>query len=437
MRLLGIGLHGIKIFCAFMELSRPIFHSFYDKLLSTIFNATDLVCKTSMEKAATVEKEVSARENTSGLVVSGDGSWRKRGFSSLFGLVSLIGWNTEKVIDIIIKSSYCKACEYTAEYSEWLQSHENNCEANHMGSAGKMEVDAVIEMFQRSESLYEIKYGSYIGDGDSKTFASILKSEPYENFSVQKKECLDHVQKRMGTRLRNLKKKVPGLGGKGKLTNKLIDELSIYYGLAIRRNHDSIEKMKNDIWATLYHKISTNEKPQHDKCPVGENSWCLWQKSKASNTLHNFSHKTALPDTVFNAIKPIYDELSNDDLLNRCLGGFTQNSNESFNATVWSMAPKFRSSGKTVLDIAGNLAVCTFNDGISSIMNVMKALDMTVGTNCYNFCVAADKLRIHLSDRLLSEAAKEARIALKSARKEEEAMNINMEGQLYGPGIAD
>lgn len=76
----------------------------------------------------------------------------------------------------------------------------------------------------------------------------------------------------MGTRLRNLKKNTKVLG-KGKLTRKLIDELSIYYGLAIRRNKDSVEDMRKEIWATFYHKISTDSKPQHDFCPTGENSW--------------------------------------------------------------------------------------------------------------------------------------------------------------------
>jgi len=37
-----------------------------------------------------------------------------------------------------------------------------------------MEVDAVIEMFQRSEALHGLKYANYIGDGDSKTFKGIL-----------------------------------------------------------------------------------------------------------------------------------------------------------------------------------------------------------------------------------------------------------------------
>ncbi|XP_029177185.1 uncharacterized protein LOC114945237 [Nylanderia fulva] len=249
MRLLGVGLNGIMKFCAFMDLPRPIFQSFYDRVVKRIAIGAEAVCQLSMKTAAQEEKKKSdEKENTDGITVSGDGSWRKRGFSSLFGFVSLIGWLSGKVVDVVIKSKYCKSCEFwekqedTEKYKEWIETHENECQANHEGSAGKMEVDAVIEMFQRSNSLHNLKYANYVGDGDSKTFKGIMDSEPYADFTVMKKECIDHVQKRMGTRLRNLKKNTKGLGGKGKLTGKLIDELSIYYGLAIRRNHDSVEK---------------------------------------------------------------------------------------------------------------------------------------------------------------------------------------------------
>ncbi|EFN78928.1 hypothetical protein EAI_07972, partial [Harpegnathos saltator] len=73
---------------------------------------------------------------------------------------------------------------------------------------GGKEVDAVVEMFRRSETLYDVKYASYVGDGDSKTYKGIIDAKPYDDFNVAKKECIDHVQKRMGTRLRNLKKKM-------------------------------------------------------------------------------------------------------------------------------------------------------------------------------------------------------------------------------------
>lgn len=55
------------------------------------------------------------------------------------------------------------------------------------------------------------------------------------------------MQKRMGTRLRKVKKDHKSLGGRGKLTDKLINKLTVYYGLVIRRNSDSKNKMKDAI----------------------------------------------------------------------------------------------------------------------------------------------------------------------------------------------
>ncbi|KYN10832.1 hypothetical protein ALC57_17032 [Trachymyrmex cornetzi] len=294
MHLLGIGLNGIIKFCAFMDL-RPTYQSCYDSIVNNILIATEAIRTKCITKAGEDEKIMSIeKEQMNGITVSGDGSWRKRGFSSLYGLVTLIEWSTGKVVDILVKSKYCKACEFwtkkkdTAEYEEWATSHLEQCQANHEESAGKMEVDAVVEMFSRSENLHNVKYVYYIGDDDSKTFKGIIDAEPYKDVTICKKECIDHVQKRMGTRLRNLKKNTKGLGGKGKLTGKLIDELAVYYGLTIRRNPNFIEKMRNDIWTTLYHKISTDEVPQHDKCPSGADSWCSWQKAKASDSLHEY-----------------------------------------------------------------------------------------------------------------------------------------------------
>lgn len=93
---------------------------------------------------------------------------------------------------------------------------------NHEGSADKIEVDAIIEMFLRSDEKFGVKYDNYIGDGDLKTFEAILDKNPYgDDFLVSKSECIGHVEKRMGTRLRNVKK-INKLGGKGKLTDALI-----------------------------------------------------------------------------------------------------------------------------------------------------------------------------------------------------------------------
>lgn len=55
-----------------------------------------------------------------------------------------------------------------------------------------------------------------------------------------------------------------------------------------------------------------------------------------------------------------------------------QNSNESFNATVRTLAPKSYASGKKIIDIATDIAVCNFNDGFKSIMEIIKVLNLAV-----------------------------------------------------------
>lgn len=443
-RLLGIGLAGIEKFCGIMDMPRPIFHSFYEKVVNIIHIAAKTVCESSMKNAVKNEKEKQGeKQNVDGLTVSGDGSWRKRGFSSLFGIATIIGYHTGKVLDVVIKSSYCKVCEFwnkfegTEEYEEWQKNHEGRCSANHEGSAGKMEPDAICEMFKRSEELYGEKYTNYIGDGDSKTYKSVVNSKPYGDTEIKKKECIGHVQKRMGTHLRKVKKDKKGLGGRGKLTAKLIDELTVYYGLAIRRHSESKEEMKNAIWATFLHKISTNDKPQHHLCPSGEDSWCTWQKAKASGSLKNYNHASPLSTDVQDAIKPIYETLSNDDLLERCLGGFTQNNNESVNSVIWSMAPKVTSSGAKIVEIATYIACSVFNDGYENVLLIMQQLNLKIGPNAQRMCEEQDKARITIADIRAEEATKNARKLRRAAQKESADITAAIEGVVYGPGIAE
>ncbi|EFN80246.1 hypothetical protein EAI_02947, partial [Harpegnathos saltator] len=48
------------------------------------------------------------------------------------------------------------------------------CACTHSRSAGKMEVDGVIEIFKRSVERLGVCYKNYIGDGDTKTFKSLI-----------------------------------------------------------------------------------------------------------------------------------------------------------------------------------------------------------------------------------------------------------------------
>lgn len=50
--------------------------------------------------------------------------------------------------------------------------------------------------------VHSLRYGNYIGDGNSKRFAKILNLNLYTvDHRDVKSECMGHVEKRMGTRL--------------------------------------------------------------------------------------------------------------------------------------------------------------------------------------------------------------------------------------------
>ncbi|GFW43346.1 uncharacterized protein TNCV_2923941 [Trichonephila clavipes] len=58
--------------------------------------------------------------------------------------------------------------------------------------------------------------------------------------------------------------------------------------------------METAIYATLFHSISTDQKPQHFKCPTGKGSWCFFQAALARGEVpgpHVKHAKTPLKET--------------------------------------------------------------------------------------------------------------------------------------------
>ncbi|GBM03068.1 hypothetical protein AVEN_14574-1 [Araneus ventricosus] len=147
--------------------------------------------------------------------------------------------------------------------------------------------------FRRSVVERSVRYLSYIGDGDSSTFKDVCEDKPYGiNTTIEKVECVGHVQKRLGTRLRRLEKDMKRkkladgktIGGKGRLTDELIKKLTIYYGNAIRKN--KLFSMRKDIWAIWMHFVLTDADPQHHFFPrlktrdvnkIRQNLKTVWQ----------------------------------------------------------------------------------------------------------------------------------------------------------------
>ena len=102
------------------------------------------------------------------------------------------------------------------------------------------------------------------------------------------------------------------VGGRGRLTDAVIDSLQYYYGHAIRGNTNNLKSMQDAIWAIYFHTISGKNEAltvQHTYCPKGTESWCKYQKDIALKTKTKDRSK-CLPPVFRKELLPISRDLA-------------------------------------------------------------------------------------------------------------------------------
>lgn len=436
MRSLGEGYTSAKRFCGLMNMPPPVSSTAYRASNIALSQAAKKVASTTMENAANeVTKDPAKAVNQ--CAVSCDGTWQRRGHSSLNGCVTTLSMETGKCLDVEIMTKVCHGCQKVEmevdeeKRAAKKEAHVGKCKANHKGSSASMETEGVKRIFQRSERERKLQYSEYFGDGDSKAHAEV--ENVYGDIKVVKKECVGHVQKRVGTALRNLKKANKGIGGKGKLTNTIIDKLQNYYGIAIRSNSGDLKAMKSAIYASLFHCASSSKRNLHHHCPDGPSSWCRFKQDKANNT-SKYVPGPGLPDHIIKLIKPIFERLSSDDLLSKCLDGKTQNQNESLNGMIWNRIPKNIFVGGNVLELGVYDAVAHFNIGAKAAVDILKEVNLEPGKFCVQAMNKTNKMRIERAGVKVRDSSKKRRKVLRGQKKRKDDKLVEEEGTTYKKG---
>ncbi|GFW46959.1 uncharacterized protein TNCV_3485711 [Trichonephila clavipes] len=274
MRCIGQGLESLKTFCAVMSLPNPVEQKSCDVINNKLSRVMKEVAEESMKRAA-VEENSSSPDNL--LTVSGDGTWKTRGHSSLIGVCTVI------------------------------------------------------------------------------------------------------------------------LAETGRLTDSLIDKLAHYYGNAIRCNSTSVKEMRKAVWG---HSCSTDDEPIHWFCPTNPNTWCKYNAA-INNNLQNYKHKPSVAKAVQDVIKPVFADLSHPALLKKCLGGKTQNPNESLNSLIWKFCPKTIGSRLQIAEIAANLETSVFNDGNQILITILEKFGLKINRNVCVPLAERDNRRIFTSRQRL------------------------------------
>ena len=165
-----------------------------------------------------------------------------------------------------------------------------------------MEVIGTMRIFSRNIEKHGLRRAKYLGDDDSKSHLAVKST--YPGVEVEKHKCVGHVQKRVGTRLRNLKINVKNTGGTGKLTDKILDRLQNYYDIA------DLQSMTRAIHASIFDVSSSKENNWHVHCPDGESSWCAYQPDIETGQ-SRYKPGNGLPLSVIKHVESTFADLVN------------------------------------------------------------------------------------------------------------------------------
>ena len=435
MREIGKGHTALKTLCGYMNISPPMTPKTFSDIQDNNVIPSYIKASEINMKSAADELRSGNKDEIINTIISTDGSWQRRGFSSLNGLVTVIANDIGKCIDYRVKTKNCHACKLW-KGKKWPKADKfhkyHKCPLNHTGSSGMMESNGILECFESSVEKRQLRYLTYIGDGDTKSYQNVVAADPYPGYPIKKAECVGHVQKRVGKRLRNFKSNNKELMPKDYyvnkkdkkpkrfafyLTNKYINQLQNYYGIAIRSNKNtSVSDMRKAVGAVLYHCSDANNlESRHQFCPLSATSWCKYKVDQVNGT-NNYVEKPGLPIPLRKKLEPIFRELSTPELLERCLHGNTQNSNESLNGLIWARCPKTIFVSRSVLEMSVSSAILIFNSGKRGLFDVFTNCGLEIGSYTETFCYLEDASKVIRLNIKSTKAVKKRRKTLRSVK---------------------
>ena len=160
----------------------------------------------------------------------------------------------------------------------------------------------------------------------------------------------------------------------------------------------AVYAMKKNITAILNHSVKSGDAAkQHRFCAPGESSCCKWQRDLATGT-SPYKTDDCLLEVFLEVLRPMFMTLSDTKLLERCVGGTIQNTNECINSMVWVRCSKLKHHGAKVIRCAAASAVCQFHQGVECRKTIMKKLSIPGGTYTSHAFNLKDRKRLQKAD---------------------------------------
>lgn len=263
----------------------------------------------SMLQVAEEEKQHAVEANSyhqgiPSITVVVDGGWSKRShkhsYNAKSGVAVIFGSHTKKLLFIGVRNKFCAVCAVAA--NKCIDAPQHTCYRNWSGSSAAMESDIIAEGFNLSEKMYGIRYMSVIGDGDSSVMATIRQRVPYGIF-VKKIECANHACKAYRSRLEELAKDNPRYRGKGGLTKKAIQRLTVGARIAIVKHSatKNISQLRHDLRNGPSHVFG-----DHARC---NGEFCTFRQSQSTPDPKDSQDEDILPNSKVSSFEHHIDNI--------------------------------------------------------------------------------------------------------------------------------
>ena len=105
-REIGKGYSALSAFCGLMNLPPPMQIQAFNEMRDKVSEVYKQIADVSMQNAANMFNEKLFDIN-----VSGDGSWQRKTYSSLNGMVTIIAYDSWKCLDYRVLSKTCSSCQ--------------------------------------------------------------------------------------------------------------------------------------------------------------------------------------------------------------------------------------------------------------------------------------------------------------------------------------
>jgi hypothetical protein len=140
----GIGHGGLCKLFSVLNIAPPTNEDYFTEMIRHTLPVLETFKIQSMKRAV---QETVIKQGSKDLVVSGDGSWQRRGFSSTHGVAAVLSSNdAPKVLDIQRLSKRCSICQgirsmrlvNSEKFERVMMTHK--CQKNFEGSSGEISI---------------------------------------------------------------------------------------------------------------------------------------------------------------------------------------------------------------------------------------------------------------------------------------------------------